>query len=123
MRELRKLTRLEELARRIVGAVDETFEAVKNDRHAGVPLVHKVETLQLPMRLVTDAEYAEVKAAIAQEKPTQMRNRWHARVVERYESQKKDPHPAKKRRFMCCDLATWLFAPILSSCLATMGFR
>ena len=76
MRALRKLTRLEELARRIVAAVDETFEAVKNDRHAGVPLIHKVETLQLPMRLVTDAEYAEVKAAIAAEKPTQMRNRW-----------------------------------------------
>ena len=44
--------------------------AVKNDRHAGVPLIHKVETLQLPLRLVTDAEYAEVKAA-------QMRNVWH----------------------------------------------
>jgi hypothetical protein len=45
------------------------------------------------MRLVTDAEYAEVKAAIAQEKPTQMRNRWHARVLERYEKQKTDAHP------------------------------
>ena len=91
MRALRKLTRLEELARRIVGAVDETFEAVKNDRHAGVPLIHKVETLQLPMRLVSDAEYAEVKAAIAAEKPTQMRNEWQKRVLERYESQKTDP--------------------------------
>jgi hypothetical protein len=95
MRELRKLTRLEELARRIVGAVDETFAAIKDDRHAGLPLIHRVETLQLPMRLVTDAEYAEVKAAIANEKPTQMRNRWQARVVERYEQQKTDPRPTK----------------------------
>jgi len=95
MRALRKLTRLEEFARRIVAAVDETFEAVKNDRHAGAALIHKVETVQLPMRLVTDKEYAEVKAAIAQEKPTQMRNRWHGRIIERYESQKTNPQPTR----------------------------
>ena len=93
MRQLRKLTRPEELARRIVAAVDETFETIKNDRHCGVPLIHRVATLQLPMRLVTDAEYSEVKAAIAQENPTQMRNRWHTRVMERYERQKTDPQP------------------------------
>jgi hypothetical protein len=93
MRALRGLTRLEELARRIVAAVDETFDAVKNDRHAGVSLIHKVETLQLPMRLVTEAEYAQVKAAIAAEKPTQMRNAWHQQVLERYERQKTDPQP------------------------------
>jgi hypothetical protein len=96
MRTLRKLTRLEELARRIVGAVDETFEAVKNDRHTGAVLMHKVQTLQLPMRLVTDAEYAAVKAAIAAEKPTQMRNEWHKQVLERYESQKTDPQSTKE---------------------------
>jgi hypothetical protein len=94
MRSLRKLTRLEEIARRIVAAVDETFEAVQNDRHAGVPLVHRVETLQLPQRLVTDAEYAEVKAAIAAEKPTQMRSEWHKEVLERYERQKAEPRGA-----------------------------
>ena len=95
MRALRHLTRLEELARRIVAAVDETFVAVKNDRHAGVPLIHKVETLQLPLRLVTDAEYAEVKAAIAAEKPAQMRNVWQKQVLKRYESQKTDPRSAR----------------------------
>ena len=93
MQKLRKLTRVEELARRIAAAVDETFDTVKNDRHTDFPLIHKVETLQLPMRLVTEAEYAEVKAAIAAEKPTQMRNRWHQRVLERYEKQKTDPKP------------------------------
>jgi hypothetical protein len=93
MRQLRKLTRLEELARRIVAAVDETFETVKNDRRCGARLVHRVATLPLPVRLVTDAEYAEVKAAIAQENPTQMRNRWHAKVVERYQQQKTNPQP------------------------------
>lgn len=93
MRALRKLTRLDELARRIVAAVDETFDAVKNDRHADVPLIHKVETLELPMRPVTDAEYAEVKAAIAQQKPTQMKNAWQNKVLARYEMQKTNPHP------------------------------
>ena len=61
--ELRGLTRLKEIARRIERAVDETYEAVKRRptrRHA---LMHKVETIALPMRLVTEAEYAEAKAA------------------------------------------------------------
>lgn len=91
MRALRNLTRTEEIARRIVAAVNETFETVENDRHAGARLVHKAETLQLPMRPVTDAEFAEVKAAIAKEKPTQMRLAWHQKVVHRYESQKANP--------------------------------
>ena len=94
MRALRHLTRLEELARRIVAAVDETFEAVKNDRHAGAALIHKVATLQLPARLVTAAEYTEAKAAIAAEKPTQMRLDWFEQVVARYERQKTDQQPA-----------------------------
>jgi hypothetical protein len=97
MRQLRKLTRLEELARRIVAAVDESFETVKHDRRSGVLLIHRVATLQLPMRLVTDAEYAEARAAIAKEKPTQMRSRWHTKdldeVLERYEKQKTNPPP------------------------------
>jgi hypothetical protein len=96
MRQLRKLTRLEELARRIVGAVDDTYEIVKNDRHANVPLIHKTETLELPVRLVTDAELAEVKAAIAAEKPSQMRDRWHRKILERYEEQKTNPQPVTK---------------------------
>ena len=91
MRKLRKLTRLEELARRIVAAVDETFDAVKNDRHADVPLIHKVGMHQLPMRLVTEAEYAEAKAAFAT--ATHMGKDWHGRVLERYEKQQTDPQP------------------------------
>jgi len=63
MTRLRGLTRMEEIARRIERAVDETYEAVKNDRHTDVPLIHQVKTIRLPMRLVTEAEYAEAKAA------------------------------------------------------------
>lgn len=90
MQNLRKLTRLEELARRIVAAVDETFDAVKNDRHANVVLIHKTETLQLPVRQVTEQEYAEPKAAIAEETPDQMRKVWHDKILRRYEEQKRN---------------------------------
>ena len=93
MRTLRKLTRLEELARRIVAAVDEAYEAVKDDRHPNAPLIHKVETLRLPMRLVTEAECAEAHRAIETEKVTHMRKCWAENVVERFEKQKTDPHP------------------------------
>jgi len=104
MRRLRGLTRLEEIARRVVRAVDETYEAVKDDRHAGVPLVHKVETIRLPMRLVTEAEYAAAKAAVEGAK-AQMekdpktadrafrRMKWYEVTLERFERQKKEPKP------------------------------
>ena len=95
MRELRKLSRLEEIARRIVAAVDETYEAVKSDRHADVPLIHKTETLQLPTRLVTDKEYAEIKALMERDKPSQMARRWNQRILDRYEEQKTNPHPVR----------------------------
>ena len=104
MRRLRGLTRLEEIARRIVGAVDEAYEVVKSDRRADVPLAHKVETIRLPMRLVTEAEYAEAKAAVEQaaaqiEKDPKAADRAHRRMkwyevtVRRFESQETDPKP------------------------------
>ena len=95
MRELRKLSRLEEIARRIVAAVDETYETVKNDRRADAPLIHKTEMVRLPVRLVTDAEYAAIKAEFEREKPTNMAKAWNGRVLERYEEQKKNPHPTR----------------------------
>ncbi len=104
MTRLRDLDAMGELARRIVQAVDDTYEAVKEDRHSELPLVHHVETLQLPMRLVTEAEYAEAKAAqqraadaIAKDPKASDSNhtamRWHGRTVERFEAQKENPNP------------------------------
>ena len=90
---LRKVTRLEEIARRIVAAVDDIFEAVKDDRHAGVPLIHRTETLQLPMRLVTEKEYQEMKTLLETKHPVQMEKVWHERAIRRYEQQKVDPKP------------------------------
>jgi hypothetical protein len=104
MRKLRNLSRLDEIARRIVLAVEEAYDAVKNDRHAGVPLVHNMEMLTLPMRLVTETEYAEAKAVrdkaaariaadpkAADQVYYQMK--WYEDVMRRFENQKTDPQP------------------------------
>jgi len=104
MGRLRGLDRLEEIARRLTCAVNDAYEVVKNDRHANVALVHKVETLSLPMRLVTEAEYAEAKAAYQQAKAQIDKNPkaadqayarlgWHKATVERFEKQKANPKP------------------------------
>jgi hypothetical protein len=104
MRRLRGLDRLDEIARRIVEAVDEAYEAVKNDRHADVPLIHKVETIRLPMRLVTEAEYTEAKeavekaAALIEQNPEAARReyrrmKWYETTVNRFKRQKTDPKP------------------------------
>ncbi len=104
MRNLRGLSRLDEIARRIVTAVEDAYETVKNDRHADVPLIHKVRTLQLPMRLVTEAEYAEAKAA-GERAAAQIekdpgaaareyrRMKWYQTTVKRFERQKTNPRP------------------------------
>ncbi|MEN8227728.1 MAG: hypothetical protein ABFS38_06195 [Bacteroidota bacterium] len=62
MRELRGLTRMEEIARRIVLAVEETYETVKNEGVSDVPLVHKVDTFDLPMYKISEREYLAAKA-------------------------------------------------------------
>lgn len=104
MRKLRGLDRLEEIARRIVRAVDDAYETVKNDRHADVLLIHKVETLRLPMRLVTEAEYNEAKKAVRraadqiEQNPKaavreHRRMKWYETTVKRFDRQKTDPKP------------------------------
>jgi len=104
MRRLRGLDRLDEIARRIVRAVDHAYETVKNDRHLDVPLIHKIDTIQLPMRLVTETEYIEAKAAV--EKATAQieqnseaavreyrRKKWYEMTVNRFNRQRTDPKP------------------------------
>jgi hypothetical protein len=104
MRRLRNLSRVEEIARRIVPAVEDAYEVVKNDRHADPPMVHKVETLSLPMRLVTEPEYAKAKAEVdkyaaqitADPKASDqvyMPMKWNESVVKRFEKQRTDPQP------------------------------
>ena len=104
MRKLRSLNRLDEIARRIVRAVDDAYGAVKNERHADVSLIHKVEMIRMPMRLVTEAEYTEAKEAvekaaaqIEQNSDAAMREyrrmKWYGITVDRFEKQRTEPKP------------------------------
>lgn len=91
MRTLRGLTRLKELSRRVVNAWDEAYDGARREQHADLPLVHKVATVELPPRPVTEAEAAEAKSKV-ETLSKDPRNRrlvvWHGEVVDRFERQK-----------------------------------
>ena len=104
MNSLRGLDEMPEIARKIDRAVSETWEAVRKTATANVPLAHRVETLQLPMRKVTEQEYNQAKAeceriaaailANSDKAPAEvdwMAGGWHGGVVKRYEAQQNDP--------------------------------
>ena len=104
MTRLRGLDRMDEIARRIVHGVEEAYDAVQNDRHPHATLVHRVETVQLPVRLVTEKEYLAAKkvcddaaAQIAKDPnaaPAQYRRmKWYQVTVDRFEKQKTEPKP------------------------------
>ena len=98
MRQLRGLTRLQEISRRIVAAVDDVYAVAKDDIHTDVPMIHKVQTVPLPIRMVTEEELADAKAQAAklleQEKKganVHGRRMWNERIVDRYEWQRSNP--------------------------------
>ena len=106
MIKLRHLSSLEEIARRIVTAVEEAYSTVNQDRYADVPLIHKVDTLALPMRLVTEEEYAfsrserdqyaaQMTADPKSAEDVLTRMTWNQYVLERYDRQKKDRSPTR----------------------------
>jgi hypothetical protein len=90
MRKLRGIGRLEELARRIVAAWEEAYEGARQDMHADVPLVHKVETIELPVRQVSPAEFAQAKLQVetlSNDPRNRRRMLWEQAVVDRYQQQ------------------------------------
>jgi len=104
MRELRKLSRMDEIARRIILAVDEAYEVVKDDRHASLPLIHHVESLKLPERLVTERDYNEANASVTDARKQilankEMANRlyrrmtWEEETIKRYKRQQVELKP------------------------------
>ena len=104
MRNLRNLDRLDEIARRIVNAVEDAYEVVKKDRHNDIRLVHKVEKVSLPMRLVLETEYeqskieqAKIKEQLAADpKAIDLVFRKliiEGEIIRRFEHQKVDPRP------------------------------
>lgn len=104
MNTLRRLNAMQEAARKIDRAVADTWEAVRTTGRGDIPLVHRVESLQLPMRKVTEeqyvgakAEYDKIRAALkanpnkAPAEVDWMPGGWHGCVLKRYELQQKDP--------------------------------
>jgi len=90
MRELRGLSRLDEIARRIIRAWEEAHDGAKQEKFDDVPLVHIVKNIELPERIVTDQEYEAAKSEIetASKDPNHYRRiAWHTDVLKRYERQ------------------------------------
>jgi hypothetical protein len=99
MIKLRKSDRLEEIARRITLAVVEAYETVENDRYENAQLIHKIDNLSLPIRLVTQTEcdyaqnefekaVAEIAADPAAAEDVLARMTWNRDVVRRFNKQK-----------------------------------
>ena len=90
MRKLRGLSRLEELSRRVVAAWEEAYEGARQERHADAVLIHKVQTIELPVRKVTEKEFTEIKAkveALSKDPRNRRRMLWEQAVVDRYKRQ------------------------------------
>jgi hypothetical protein len=65
MCELRGLTFNQEIARRLVNTFDDVAGVIAKDIRSDVPLVHRVRQVDLPARIVTDAEYAVARKVCA----------------------------------------------------------
>jgi len=90
MRELRGLSRLDEIARRIIRAWEEAYEGAQQEKLDNVPLVHLVKPITLPRRMVTQEECEDAKAQIAacSKDPKHARRIvWHKDLLKRYERQ------------------------------------
>ncbi|MDY0167514.1 MAG: hypothetical protein RBS80_13285 [Thermoguttaceae bacterium] len=114
MNRLRGLSQTQELGRRIANAFDDVLGVIEQDVRADVPFVHRVIRTDLPGRVVTDAEYAQAKAACdaLDAKEKMVGSDWWNRhfwgyVVSRYETQQQgDPlYPVELHVMRLGDLA------------------
>jgi len=90
MRTLRGISRLDDIARRIVSAWTEAYEGAQNDQHADAPMVHAVQEIELPRREVLEREWLMAKSKIEDLSKQQGKGTllyWHGGVVKRYERQ------------------------------------
>lgn len=92
MRKLRGgISRLDEMARRIVQAWEEALEGARNDIREDIPFQHLVRTIELPYRKVTILERAAAMTEAEKFKndPAQRWNYlWNQRVIDRFNAQK-----------------------------------
>lgn len=90
MRRLRGLSRLDEIARRVIRAWEEAYDGARQEKFDDVPLVHVVESVELPRRLITEEEYKNIQKEIeaCSKDPVQARRiAWHQAALKRYEEQ------------------------------------
>ena len=89
MQEGRGLTRLEEIARRIVEAVDEAHEVARGDIRADVEFAHKVKQIELPRRSIPEDRYIAAKEELAELKKkgaSGLERWWREKLIKRYEN-------------------------------------
>lgn len=101
MLKLRGLTIRQEIGRRVANAVDDVLPLAGKDIQIALSLKHVVKNIDLPRRLITDAEAAEVREDLAklkaEECAAQTTNQIYSSIwrckdaLERYEMQKKYP--------------------------------
>ncbi len=96
MYEFRGLTYGQEIGRRVANAFEDVAGVIAKDIRPDVPLVHRVQQLELPARIVSEAEYAVAKKVCENidAKPERSKSdRWtrslYGSVAERYEAQQK----------------------------------
>lgn len=90
MRELRGLTRLQELARRVVHAWNEAYEGASKEKHSDAVLAHQTKEILLSPREISSEEVAAAKQRIAElsaSADSTTRIRWHKSVLDRFEKQ------------------------------------
>jgi len=93
MRRLRRVSALEDIAARIVAGWEEAYAGAVQEKHDDVVLAHHVEALELPVRLVTEAEAELARKRVAElgDNPAKRWDvRWNQRVVDRFENQTPD---------------------------------
>ncbi len=90
MRERRGLTRRQEIARRIVDVMADVYPVVKDAAVADLPLAHRVEALELPGRVITQADYdyalAELQTVLDQDPNVSWAQRRLRTMIDQYEA-------------------------------------
>ncbi|MDO4583682.1 MAG: hypothetical protein Q4D62_06215 [Planctomycetia bacterium] len=104
MSSMRKRTRVEEMARRIVGAVDATWEVVAGTREVPAVMKNLYAEIELPQRKITEQEYKSALAEalrlekiVADAKPGEQTGafsqaKWYRRVTDRWDQQQENPN-------------------------------
>ena len=100
MRERKGVSEREEIALRIVNAVDYVFPLAKSDIRNNVPFKHIVKEISLPVRKVTDEEVEQARLEydrLMQKQPIEKKSaefrilHRNKTVMDRYEQQEKHP--------------------------------